>query len=546
MMDPPILFPELPQLTPQQKFRLSKESQIKEAISKGDHRTLARLAKSKGGLLSDSLRRLSWPILLGCNAEAGADPDSAAIAPHQDEEQARLDVERAFIFYPMNLSESQLRMKKGELLDVIVQVLRLHPKLSYFQGYHDIAQVIYLVFGNRKAVPVLEHLSLHRLRDFMMPTLQPALDHLNLIPPLLEQLDKPLSRHLRYTKPFYALAAVLTLFAHDVQSYSEIVLLFDFFFGCEDASIPVYLYTAITVHRRDEVFEFPAKESEMIHAVISRMPQPLPVSITDAMSMSLALYTQYPPSSLLPAWKNISQYSILRTWHFPDPQVNPASPPPSPNLSFRRRHRRRRRTKGANGNTNDSDNDEKLHDEYDYIELNEVQEKPQYDEMEAILEKQIADSAARADRERILEEKSRTLRQQKKQRRTSTKRLASAISKLPRLPGTINVDESQQTLQPVLDEKSDVDRSMVLLHKSAILSGINAELAGTDPDSGGSTTVPPQVNGTASRPRFNFNLQPARVLLGLNPNSFAALSLSICIGIFGVWIAWFLRGANWL
>ncbi|KAK9239658.1 hypothetical protein V1525DRAFT_12678 [Lipomyces kononenkoae] len=100
MMDPPILFPEVPQLTPQQKFRLSKEAQIKEAISKRDYEALARLAKSKSGLLSDSLRRQAWPILLGCNADIRVDPNWAAIAPHQDEEQARLDVERSFIFYP--------------------------------------------------------------------------------------------------------------------------------------------------------------------------------------------------------------------------------------------------------------------------------------------------------------------------------------------------------------------------------------------------------------------------------------------------------------
>ncbi|KAK9389203.1 rab-GTPase-TBC domain-containing protein [Lipomyces mesembrius] len=443
----------------------------------------------------------------------------------------------------LDLSESQLRVKKGELLDVIIQVLRQHPKLSYFQGYHDIAQVIYMVFGKRKAVPVLEHLSLYRLRDFMMPTLQPALDHLNLIPPLLDQIDKPLSRHLRYTKPFYALAAVLTLFAHDIQSYSEIALMFDFFFGCESASIPVYLYTAIMVHRREEAFEFPAKESEMIHAVISRMPQPLPVSITDAISMSLALYSQYPPSSLLPAWKNISQYSILHTWQFPEPQAVPTTPTPSPGLSPRRRHRRRRRTKGAYDNANHSDHEEKVDDGYDYIEMKEVQEKHPYGEMEILLENQIADSEARAEKERIMEEKERVLRLQKKQRRSTTKRLASAVSKLPRLPGAAKADETQQVQQPDLDEKPGIDRSMVLLNRSVILSDINAEVAGTE---GSSTASPAQVNGTAPRQRFNFNPLQARSLLHLGTNSFAALSLSVCIGIFGVWMAWFLRGANWM
>ncbi|KAK9239659.1 hypothetical protein V1525DRAFT_424385 [Lipomyces kononenkoae] len=398
-----------------------------------------------------------------------------------------------------------------------------------------------MVFGKKKAVPVLEHLSLYRLRDFMMPTLQPALDHLNLIPPLLEQIDRPLSRHLRYTKPFYALAAVLTLFAHDIQSYSEIMLLFDFFFGCESASIPVYLYTAIMVHRRDEALAIPSRESEMIHAIISRMPQPLPISITDAISMSLALYSQYPLSSLLPAWKAVSRYSMLRTLQIPDLQTGPPSPATSPTLSHRRRARGRRRTRGAHGNTNRSDYDEKVDVEYDYIEMKEVQDKQRYGEIEALIENQIADSAARAEKERIMEEQERALRLQKKQRRSTTKRLATAVSKLPRLPGAEIPDETQQAQQRDLDDKSGVDRSMVLVNRSTILSDLNDDVAGAQESL---TTSPVQFNGTAPRRRFNFNPQQARVLLRLHANSFAAVTLSVCIGIFGVWIAWFLRGAN--
>ncbi|KAK9365958.1 hypothetical protein V1509DRAFT_569858 [Lipomyces kononenkoae] len=395
-----------------------------------------------------------------------------------------------------------------------------------------------MVFGKRKAVAVLEHLSLYRLRDFMMPTLQPALDHLNLIPPLLEQIDQPLSRHLRYTKPFYALAAVLTLFAHDIQSYSEIVLLFDFFLGCESASIPVYLYTVIMVHRRDEALAIPARESEMIHAIISRMPQPLPISITDAISMSLAIYSQYPPTSLLPAWKAVSQYSILRTWQIPELETIPAPPASSPAVSYRRRARGRRRIKGIHGNANHSDYNEKIDAEYDYIELKEVQDKQRYGEIEALIENQIADAAARAEKERIMEEQERVLRLQKKQRRSTTKRLASAVSKLPRFPGAEIPDENQQYQQ------RDLDRSMVLVNRSTLLSDTNDEV--TDVGAQESSTVSPlQFNGTASRGgRFNFNPQQARILLRLNANSFAAVTLSVCIGIFGVWIAWFLRGAN--
>ncbi|KAK9472792.1 rab-GTPase-TBC domain-containing protein, partial [Dipodascopsis tothii] len=333
-MEPPFLFSPVPELTPAERFRLEKEDQIKDAIGRKDLIALQRLAKTKGGLVTDALRRQAWPILLGCDVEPKFVEDWTALPPHPDEDQAQLDVNRAFVYYPEDVPDAAMTKKREELWQLIVHVLRKHPRLSYYQGYHDVCQVVYLVFGLRRALPVLEYLTLFRLRDFTMPSLQPAMEMLQLIPPLIGQIDRPLAQHLALTSPVYALSAMITLFAHDVQTYADIVALFDFFFAAEDASLPVYLYATIMVKRRDELLAFGEDEPEMLHAVLSRFPQPLPLDLNDALAMATALHTQYPPHTLQPGWGRVSPHSVLRTWRPPDPQE---IPPPAAGRTPRRR-----------------------------------------------------------------------------------------------------------------------------------------------------------------------------------------------------------------
>ncbi|KAK9464916.1 hypothetical protein V1512DRAFT_212114 [Lipomyces arxii] len=318
-----------------------------------------------------------------------------------------------------------------------------------------------MIFGKSAAVPILQHLSLTRLRDFMMPTLQPTIAHLDLLAQLFAQIDVPLSKHLIHTKPFYALSSILTLFAHDTQSYSDISLLFDFFIASHPA-LPVYLYAAITIHRREEVFQFEPSEQELIHATLSKMPQPFPLGLSDAIATATALFSQYPPSSLQ-AWSNISQYSVLHTWRLPEAIKS---------RTVRPKHSR------------DQD--------YDYIELDEVREKPKYAEYDVLLDAQIADAEVRAQRE-VEKQKER---QRLRQRKSATKRLGAAIS-LPKR------DNSRQ--EPALQ----LDNTIKTESPSAA-----------------------QVNGTVQRRRFVFHT---------NSNTIVAFSMSVCVGLMGVWLAYFVR-----
>ena len=142
-------------------------------------------------------------------------------------------------------SDKQLEWRKQELSDVITEVLRRYPALCYFQGYHDIVQVILLVLGSDQAPSTVTRLSLLRIRDFMLPSLDAAISHLHLLPAILDTVDPTVRRHLSQTQPFFALAATLTLYAHDIQEYGDIARLFDFFLARE-AVIPVYFFAVVS------------------------------------------------------------------------------------------------------------------------------------------------------------------------------------------------------------------------------------------------------------------------------------------------------------
>ena len=272
------------------------------------------------------------PILLGSSATPGtAMRDWNQLPKHKDEDQVRVDVNRSFIYYPNSTpyasicihlvsscadlqadeSEKQLDRRKEELSDIITEVLRRHPMLSYFQGFHDIVQVMLLVLGKDLAVDAVTRLSLLRIRDFMLPSLSASLAHLKLLPAILYAADAKLCQHLSRTQPFFALAATLTLYAHEIQDYGAIARLFDFLLA-QEAVVSIYLFAVIILSRKDELLEIPADEPEMLHFTLSKLPNPL--AVEDLIKRANGLFSKHPPEQLpFRAWSRISPYSVLKT-----------------------------------------------------------------------------------------------------------------------------------------------------------------------------------------------------------------------------------------
>jgi len=194
---------------------------------------------------------------------------------------------------------------------VITRVLREHSVLSYFQGFHDIVQVLLLVLGVDQAAEAVAHLSLLRIRDFMLPSISASLAHLHLLPSILYSADLKLCKHLSQTEPFFALAATLTLYAHEIQEYGDIARLFDFLLA-HGAVVSVYFFAVIILSRREELFEIPADEPEMLHSILSKLPKPLDLEVLIQRTMTLVV--EHPPENLpYRAWASISPYSVLKT-----------------------------------------------------------------------------------------------------------------------------------------------------------------------------------------------------------------------------------------
>lgn len=207
--------------------------------------------------------------------------------------------------------EEDLLKKKDKLSDLIVQVLRNYPMLCYFQGYHDIVQVLLLVLGSHKAALATAHVSLFRIRDYMLPSLTPALKHLQLIPAIVGTIDPALWRHLANIQPFFALAATLTLYAHDIQEYSDIARLFDFLLAREPV-VAIYLFAAIIISRKKELMDIPVDEPDMLHFTLSKLPCPL--NLDGLVLSATQLFKDHPPESLPNgAWKRIPGCSVLKT-----------------------------------------------------------------------------------------------------------------------------------------------------------------------------------------------------------------------------------------
>ncbi len=145
----------------------------------------------------------------------------------------------------------------------------------------------------------------------MLPSLSPSLAHLQLLPTILYATDVKLCQHLSQTQPFFALAATLTLYAHDIQEYGDVARLFDFLLA-QEAVVSVYFFAVIVLSRREELFEIPADEPEMLHSILSKLPKPL--DLEALISRTMTLFTAYSPERLpYRAWSNVSPYSVLKT-----------------------------------------------------------------------------------------------------------------------------------------------------------------------------------------------------------------------------------------
>ncbi|KAF9031640.1 hypothetical protein BDZ89DRAFT_1063779 [Hymenopellis radicata] len=256
-----------------------------------DWETLKKASLFPGGFGAE--RRQIWPKLLRVplideDDEKADTSESTDTDPHVDERQIQLDTDRSFVLYPVDDAKKDRESLQEELHRLLVAVFRKRPKLSYFQGYHDIITVLFLTLPSEVQLACAEQISLHRIRDSMGLGLEPVLGLLRVMQNLLRTVDSDYAELLERTSPlpFYALSNLLTLFSHDMPTLPLIQHVFDYVL-CRPPIIVVYLATAVVLARKDEVRRLEEEDEDgMIHSLLSGLP-----NITDG---------ELPPSELIP------------------------------------------------------------------------------------------------------------------------------------------------------------------------------------------------------------------------------------------------------
>jgi hypothetical protein len=293
------------------------EDEINALLDQRNRDELIKLAVTGQGLVNSKIRQRAWPIILGIEMDASENEQENRSTRNgtgkcKDEDQVRLDVDRSFVYYPVQAS-TELR---EQLKEVICTVLHRNPLLSYYQGYHDVAQVVLLVMQDTgAAVKVLEYISLHYLRDFMLPSLDPTLAHLAFLEALTTVLDPVVGEILHNVQPYYGLSATITLFAHNVRSFPTICRLFDYVLAGSAAST-LYTVSAFVAYERRRVKEA-AADADSVHSTLCNLGENYNGSddnLRDELLMpARRLELECPLSSIKVHWDRLSSYSVLKT-----------------------------------------------------------------------------------------------------------------------------------------------------------------------------------------------------------------------------------------
>lgn len=227
---------------------------------------------SEGGLVNDKLRKVAWPELMELtDTKVPKLLEEENLLNHPEYQQVVLDVNRSLKRFPPGIPLEKREALQSQLTLLILRVVTVHPKLKYYQGYHDVAVTLLLVTGQDVAYGILEKLSMNHLKDCMEPTMEKTSHLLNYIYPLIKCQNKEVHDYLEKSGvgTMFALPWFLTWFGHSLNYYNDVVRLFDYFLASEPLS-PLYLSAVIVVYRANDILNTPCDMANL-HSLLSQV-----------------------------------------------------------------------------------------------------------------------------------------------------------------------------------------------------------------------------------------------------------------------------------
>ncbi|VDD92849.1 unnamed protein product [Enterobius vermicularis] len=317
---------------------------------------LRQFATSPGGLVSDEIRAVIWPILEACPEDdllsapsvSDSDFESARSSFSDGEEddpltptieskvtslsdlkrhvewgQVELDVNRTLARFPPNISEGRRKELQDELTPLVVRILHECPQFHYYQGFHDVCLTLLLVLGAESAERVGRKLARYgSFKWYLSQTLEDSvLKELSLMYIMLWKEDSELEHAMRSVQlgALFALSWPLTWFSHALHHYEQVVVCFDLFLAAHPL-MPVYLTSAFVLWRGSALLTRP-REMPMYHHFLNNMPDEIPIEalISDAQ----ALYRMMPPVTLRGSlFERYHSFLVLKAERTPLPKTS--------------------------------------------------------------------------------------------------------------------------------------------------------------------------------------------------------------------------------
>lgn len=178
-----------------------------------------------------------------------------------------------------SLDQNQFHKPNSEkvhsLTQIIISALVSKSTLSYYQGFHDIASVIYVNLPTKPelASHILRRLSKSHLRDAMKEDFSCVLSFLEItFFPLLQVLDEELHDYciVKELGPTVFLNWMITLFMHDVHNSQAASRIMDALLASHQL-LPLYLTMAFLTFptNRQRIFATDGSDGALLHATVT-------------------------------------------------------------------------------------------------------------------------------------------------------------------------------------------------------------------------------------------------------------------------------------
>ena len=266
-------------------------TEIEQALATRDLAVLQDLAFQPGGFgQDDGLRLRCWGALVGVDFESLPPLDVATAAEtssHGDRSTVAKDVNRSLWAAGERRGWSEkVRNKRRRALARVVNAT-FDESQHYYQGFHDVSAVVLDVAGfdpsgERRALAICRALARRRLSDACRKDFGDVSTSLKLLPALVHALDGELGQMLfrphdpdfaLLLEPLWALSWAVTLFAHNVDDRSSLVVLWDRLLAAPPC-FPLYVGAALVVHHRESLIATATEDdaAPFLHGALSKLP----------------------------------------------------------------------------------------------------------------------------------------------------------------------------------------------------------------------------------------------------------------------------------